>query len=639
MDEATVIRIFDSLCKRLQAGSINGKQCAHEAARYFAQLRPFNAKFFDNLMIKWVISVLKSSPRPNLSAMLPPLIGVGCVTLHSFYVLAKALLHSDAHRNTIPDLAELLLSMIQLLDTRLSNGNGSQDLVAYRFKIARQEYIRLFSGEAFGLMQDLLAELSEGETGTSPKNKIFKGDLLDTTLKPLLCEIIVRHPAVVGVDCLVAAEETIESINDFSLPFCLMKLRLLFGFECDGDVKKRIYDIVFEAAKLNVHQGQSHWIDVVGTLHADAAQEIRRRAEEQLLSLVLSADSVPISPTSESNAPPGFNASALVCLRIVEDLSFSVPETGIPSLGPMLLDKMNMILQKVTTLENNVMSANATQNNDQGAAIRQSTQESIVTFWFSVMLRLVSIHRSTFTPGSLSKSDLADQTRLLISISCIALSKTLSPKIPRPPLPFTSIDPFAPTTFEPVPQPQPSLHGTNSGISTTLQTQALDVAATLLDSLPDDARHQCTRFLRDRCPPFLHPQNDTRLLFLLGPLAADTQPSPSTTQSSQQQPVGPTPPQATPGTPATPATPTAAGAPSSQQFQSGNIYNAASFIPFDDPNSLVGKLRVQQRGRIVGPYPLRPWEMLEESAPVIGVNDTAVNLGWFGARRMRGDVM
>lgn len=130
MDEVTMARIFDSLRKRLQAGSINGKQCAHETARYFAQLRPFNAKFFDNLMIKWVISVLKSSPRPNLSAILPPLIGVGCVTLHSFYVLAKALLHSDAHRNTIPDLAELRFNMIRLLDGRLSNGNGSQDLVS-----------------------------------------------------------------------------------------------------------------------------------------------------------------------------------------------------------------------------------------------------------------------------------------------------------------------------------------------------------------------------------------------------------------------------------------------------------------------------------------------------------------------------
>ncbi|QSS58957.1 hypothetical protein I7I51_08387 [Histoplasma capsulatum] len=643
MDESTMARIFDTLRKKLEAGSINGEQSAHETARYFANLRPFNTKLFDNLMIKWVISVLRTSPRPKLSSILPPLIGVGCVTLHSFYVLARAFLHSDAHKNAIPDLAELRIDMIQLLDDKLSNGNGSQGLVAYRFKIARQGYMRQYSGEALGLIQDLLANLSENGVDTPPKQ--FNNDMLSTIVTPLLCEIIVRHPSIVG---LAAAERTIESINDFSLPLCLINLRLLFNFECDNDVKKRIYDVVFEAAKSNMHKGQSHWIDVVGTLHADAATEIRQRAEEQLLSLVLSSDSLPASPVSKSGAPTSITASALVCLRIVENLSFSVPENGSPSLGPMLIEKMNMILHRITILESHIMNINITQYNDQAAAIRQAhaTQESAITFWFYILLRLVSIHRSTFTPGTLSKSDLADQSRLLISITCIALSKTLSPKVPSA-QPYY-IPPTTPLTFA-VPlqgsQPQPLFYSTDAGISTNLRTQALDVAATLLDSIPDDSRHQCSRFFRDRCPPFLHPQNNPRLFFLLGPLAADTQPSSSTMQSSQQQPVVPNLSQTTLGPPASTATP-AAGAPpgaksnssSSQQFQSGNIYNTTNFLPFDDQNSLVGKLRVQHPGGIVGRFPLRPWEMLEESAPVIGVNDTAVDLGWFAARKVRGDV-
>ncbi|EGC47827.1 RNA polymerase II mediator complex component Srb8 [Histoplasma capsulatum var. duboisii H88] len=644
MDESTLARIFDTLRKKLEAGSVNGEQSAHETARYFANLRPFNTKLFDNLMIKWVISVMRSSPRPKLSSILPPLIGVGCVTLHSFYVLARAFLHSDAHKNAIPDLAELRIDMIQLLDDKLSNGNGSQDLVAYRFKIARQGYMRQYSGEALGLIQDLLADLSENGADTPPKQ--FKNDLLSTIVTPLFCEVIVRHPSIVG---LAAAERTIESINDFSLPLCLINLRLLFSFECDNDVKKRIYDVVFEAAKSNMHKGQPHWIDVVGTLHADAAKEIRQRAEEQLLSLVLSSDSLPASPVSKSGAPTSVTASALVCLRIVEDLSFSVPENGSPSLGPMLIEKMNMVLHRITILESHIMNTNIMQYNDQAAAIRQAhaTQESAITFWFYILLRLVSIHRSTFTLGTLSKSDLADQSRLLISITCIALSKTLSPKVPsaRP----YYIPPTTPLMFAVPPQssqPQPLFYSTDAGISTNLRTQALDVAATLLDSIPDDSRHQCSRFFRDRCPPFLHPQNNPRLFFLLGPLAADTQPSSSTMQSSQQQPVAPSLSQTTLGPPASTATP-AAGAPpgvksnssSSQQFQSGNIYNTTNFLPFDDQNSLVGKLRVQHPGGIVGRFPLRPWEMLEESAPVIGVNDTAVDLGWFAARRVRGDVI
>lgn len=59
--------------------------------------------------------------------------------------------------------------------------------------------MRQFSGEALGLMQDLLAEVSEGGTDSPPKQ--FNSDLLNTTVTPLLCEIIVRHPATVGVGC------------------------------------------------------------------------------------------------------------------------------------------------------------------------------------------------------------------------------------------------------------------------------------------------------------------------------------------------------------------------------------------------------------------------------------------------------
>jgi mediator of RNA polymerase II transcription subunit 12, fungi type len=37
----------------------------------------------------------------------------------------------------------------------------------------------------------------------------------------------------------------------------------------------------------------------------------------------------------------------------------------------------------------------------------------------------------------------------------------------------------------------------------------------------------------------------------------------------------------------------------------------------------------------VSAFTLRPWEMLEEAAPMVGMNDTAVDLGFFGARRVR----
>lgn len=50
---------------------------------------------------------------------------------------------------------------------------------------------------------------------------------------------------------------------------------------------------------------------------------------------------------------------------------------------------------------------------------------------------------------------------------------------------------------------------------------------------------------------------------------------------------------------------------------------------------MANRLRLQHRGRVIGPYPVRPWELLEDAAPFLGINDTAVNLGFFDARRVR----
>ncbi|ODH15604.1 hypothetical protein ACO22_06425 [Paracoccidioides brasiliensis] len=691
MDEVTMTRIFTTLSKRLEYGSVNGKQCTHETARYFVRLRPFNTKLFDRLMIRWVITVLKSSPRPNLSSLLPPLIGVGCVALQSLYVLIKYLLRTGDLREGIPDLTEFRQSLIQLLDKRLANASGAQDLVAYRFKMAQQEYVRLFPSQALSLLQDLLAGVSQA-IAESPKRA--GGDPLGDSVKPLLSEIAVRHPHVLGMDgsdrllekfpdcmkftsqalsmlltipdgsVLDAAKETIASINDFSRPFCLMKLRLLF-VESDVESKKRIYDLVYEAAKSDIQQGLSDWIHVVSTLHADAAMEIRQRAEEQLLAITFTSLIAPrpaLSSPTEPDAIATSDVSPLVYLRIVEELSFSILDAGNLSLGPVFVDKMNIMLQKITALENSILNTDSSQDTAQINNLReaQATQEISIRFWLYIMLRLIAIHRSDLDPSTLSKSDIVDQTRLLISISCIALSQTISStNVPSVPLSH-------------------SLTNISSQATNNLQTQALDVAATLVDTIPDEARHQCARFFRDRCPPYIHPQNQPRLLFLFGPIpptdiAASFIPPKQPTQSSPASGAASSIPAAAAGSSPTSTPAAAKGAepaptPESSQtlptppnsnynapsvapshmtpttsissFQPlptppSSVYNATLHIPCNDPNSFVGDLRLQQQGQDVGPYPLRPWEMLEESAPVMGVNDTAVNLGLFEARVTR----
>lgn len=308
--------------------------------------------------------------------------------------------------------------------------------------------------------------------------------------------------------------------------------------------------------------------------------QIREKAEEKFLAVALSDSSVTLESTGDLNVEATPEDAAAVYLSIVEELAYSIPEFGVPSVEPVLVDKMNTLLQRTFATD------------------KSSNDSSSMLFWVSTLLRLCVIHFPTLPQTTGPKPGAFDPSRLLIAICCISLSPLLSN-------PFYSSD----TQPNTKPLQNPS----------SLQTHALDIASSILDSIPDESRHQCIRILRDRLPAPFHVQNDSRLLFLFGPITDSSLPQPPTQQQQQQQPANQSP---------LPIPTSSTSAPSSTPLPTPTP-------PKDDnPTSLENRLYLQSRGTLV-PYHLRAWEMLGEAAPIVGANDTAVGLGYFGARRSR----
>lgn len=288
---------------------------------------------------------------------------------------------------------------------------------------------------------------------------------------------------------------------------------------------------------------------------------------------------------------------------MIEELAWTIPDDQPPSLGGPLIEKFQLLLQQVAT--------SAKSRNDLGAG-PLTDQVSPLGFWIYVLLRLVAIYRSTLALNPNSKTDIADQNRLLLLLCCISLSPTFTQRLDE----RCNVVPY---TINPGNRFQQSSPTTWRG----LRTCALDVAASLVDTLPDEARHQCIRFIRERCAPIYHPQNNPYVLFLFGPVA---EPPGHTLvgMANAASPAPLTPVQNTPGPFSQSQTPPA-------PTQATNM----PLITVEDPYQ-AQKLQFQQAGRLVGPCPQRPWEMLEESAPILGVNDTALNLAYFGTRQVRG---
>ncbi|GMF73480.1 unnamed protein product [Aspergillus oryzae] len=411
------------------------------------------------------------------------------------------------------------------------------------------------------------------------------------------------------------AEKVVRMTDDFSLPFCQLKLQMLFNAESGRNVGNGIVDVMFKAAVEDTRSKGSNWVGFVGLMSQDIIRQIRERAERALFSIPLFEEQL------EAHGHPGTAKSletAKLYLTIIEKLAYSVPEAGVQSVAPILVEKMDLLLHRLVIMQTNF---NNVTMNRHGAATTQILQsrsnfERSLAFWFSAFLRMIVIHRSAFTmPSPAPRANgLQEQSRLLISILCISLAR----------LPDSVIRLFPAADYFPHPIPS---QGYRPCPGILLQTHALDVAASLIDTFPDEARQQCARFLKEKCPPFLQYQNDSRFIYLLGPMSdaaalnslqAASLPSPAAGGSTPT----PTPSSALPGAPSNPQPTAMTPAVTSASLSEGI-------------NCVASHLRLQYRGRAMGPYPVRPWELLEDAAPIVGVNDTAVNLKYFDARRVR----
>ncbi|OKL63096.1 hypothetical protein UA08_02000 [Talaromyces atroroseus] len=627
MDETTMMIVFQKLIQQLVLYDEKDASMPGTVCRHLVQLRSFNPKHFDLLLVQWLEATIKTTSRPKLSRTLRPLVSIGCVTLPAFAILIKKVLVPDLLNPTVPEPLELLVDFLELL-VPVHDLGPVCDFLSYRFRIAQEEFLCEHSHEALGVIQDAVSQCTQAQS----KDLLDDQKPLVRYMVPLLREIIVRHPDDItldtirtlvkgypafglvvrktvdmllndnnqgSLDFLTEAATTIKKTDNLSLPLCQMKLQILFNEKHSDDIMNTIVDLMYKSAIADVRAGHTYWLDLVSTMGQEAAEQIRQRAEKEFFS-VAQSDSA-LEKDSESERLD-LQENARVYLAVIDGLAYSIPEEGVPSVGPPLVEKLNSLLHKLFAMHVNVRNLSELRNHTSPGVATHSISacEENFLFWFTAILQMIRIHRAAFDQPASSTNNrpgaFIDLSRTLIIICCLALSRTPMGFTVQPRLDLSALPPFNTSTSE-------------VRTENTIQTYALDMASSLVDSLPDEARQQCANFIRERFPPSLHVQNDPRLLFLFGPVSETFAPG-SVSVSS----------------PASTLTPSA-NPPAMSAVNTGTVV--------EDYSAISNRLRVQSRGRIVGSYSLRPWEMLEEAAPVVGANDTAIDLNLFGARKVR----
>lgn len=296
MDEMTMVLVFQKLIQQLAFYNEKIPSKPGSVCRHLVQLRSFNSKHFDLLLVQWLETILKSSSRPNLSRLLHPLVGIGCVTLPAFATLMNKLLQSGSLQPANSALPESLVDFLELLVPNYS-AEPLYDFLAYRFRIAQEEFLHGHSHEALALLKDALPHMTLGTQ-----------DLVSSVpcVVPLLSEIIVRRPEAAILDSvralmkvypvflpvvrksldlllsdhqsnpdfLMQTAMTISKTNHLSLPLCQMKLQILFDERNDDSIRNSIVDLMYTSAVADVRTGNTYWLDLVSTMGQEAAEQV-----------------------------------------------------------------------------------------------------------------------------------------------------------------------------------------------------------------------------------------------------------------------------------------------------------------------------------------------------------------------------
>lgn len=62
--------------------------------------------------------------------------------------------------------------------------------------------------------------------------------------------------------------------NDFSLPFCQLKLQILFNAASGEEVKNGVLDVMFKMAVADSRLNRTNWVGLVDLMNQDAIRQV-----------------------------------------------------------------------------------------------------------------------------------------------------------------------------------------------------------------------------------------------------------------------------------------------------------------------------------------------------------------------------
>jgi mediator of RNA polymerase II transcription subunit 12, fungi type len=474
MEEQTMDQLFHVLAERLEKGRYQTQAENDEVlCALHARLRIYKIAQFDSLFAAW-LQRLFTTPRSRVKQLLPILISTSCV---SFEVCVDILTDALAAEENHSHQASLMRNHVAIFMETISAAENGLDPVSYKLKLENARHVRENPGRAVDFRNK--AGLGANESGV----QLSKEALISLALNgQSLNRLMPRVPAegiVSGVEDLlhspfdipnIAFTELVRKTTDLSTPFCRLGLQILDAIPSltTPAGRESVVDTIFELAKTERNDAWTIYLTAVGR---ETASRIREKAEEAFFA-------VPLSPSSGRITPALSIANTIeqasTYLSIASRTAYTIPSGGVQAIVGLLIERFSIVLLGLMSARMPANNNDSTKRiaNQPALYMEESKAGSIdhLTTYLTLLLGMTSMHKTAListraeslsSPTASQRQSQQDVVKILILLTKIATHPPLS-------------------------------------VHPGVVNHVFDVAATIVDDVPEEVRTLCARILKDK---------------------------------------------------------------------------------------------------------------------------------------------
>ncbi|KAK1521442.1 transcription mediator subunit Med12 [Colletotrichum paranaense] len=522
VDRPTMDRLFQTVVGRLESCWLKSADRQRAYSALLGRLRIFDAQHFDVRMTDWVHHISALKTRPALENIYPLLISMGCLTLPIILTTTSVEAGRIGLNPSMPpnSTTTYMQEVLSLTTMPLPAKTALTPEETYRFYIQQRVAPRQNHKDMVYLVRNALVEFSRLQgVVESSMLPLANPEIKDTALQLLKFLVLRDPPSVVqalgiknpetaltslfaqvttklllpdaGDDSPLTFETVLELANEFTLPFCQLKLSV--GLAADsttspggGEQALTQFDMFSRAMDRAVSANNVMWTSMLPYLSEDITEHLKKQAHLRFLGLFPSNKNPPAAdPLSQESTQL---AGSL--LSVVEAILRGRPPVRTSQLTSGMVEKLAELWEVLATDDIN----------------KRDLRASIIRYWLPALLRFITLHTTANEPAPVATQPQAAnnmkppanaavfeiRARILIVLSGLTLE----------------LDNLA---FQDAQNGRP------------LSQQVFDLALLLVDTLPDDIRLQCVRVLLTGGTMQNPASSDARLRYLFSHMPPTTE--------------------------------------------------------------------------------------------------------------------